>query len=284
MSLSGTASVYVTQNGVGALTGQRLNLHVYLIPLFDTHGRSRMEANQFFSNILTPSGLPVEHWGGAPLVGDVLETDALQPDGTGNRLTAQFSVLVSIPYTVLDGTYGFWLSTFSDINTGSLGGPRPHVNPFMANHALPFPPFTVGEPAPPHLIWTLLTDVPSADGSRGTVAVQDAADFQIASRIATQSHRYVIPRLSKETGQALTYRLEPYLPMVAHGDRYIPNVPNFTFKLPSGSLRVQITHPDGAVDTFGPTPFTVATSRTPTSSDGSFIDFGGGMGSGVHRL
>ena len=284
VSLSGTASVYVTQNGVGALTGQRLNLHVYLIPLFDTHGRSRMEANQFFSNILTPSGLPVEHWGGAPLVGDVLETDALQPDGTGNRLTAQFSVLVSIPYTVLDGTYGFWLSTFSDINTGSLGGPRPHVNPFMANHALPFPPFTVGEPAPPHLIWTLLTDVPSADGSRGTVAVQDAADFQIANRIATQSHRYVIPRLSKETGQALTYRLEPYLPMVAHGDRYIPNVPNFTFKLPSGSLRVQITHPDGAVDTFGPTPFTVATSRTPTSSDGSFIDFGGGHLAEVFQL
>ena len=284
VSLSGTASVYVTQNGVSALTGQRLNLHVYLIPLFDTHGRSRMEANQFFSNILTPSGLPVEHWGGAPLVGDGLETDALQPDGTGNRLTAQFSVLVSIPYTVLDGTYGFWLSTFSDINTGSLGGPRPHVNPFMANHALPFPPFTVGEPAPPHLIWTLLTDVPSADGSRGTVAVQDAADFQIASRIATQSHRYVIPRLSKETGQALTYRLEPYLPMVAHGDRYIPNVPNFTFKLPSGSLRVQITHPDGAVDTFGPTPFTVATSRTPTSSGGSFIYFGGGHLAEVFQL
>ena len=225
VNLSGTATVYVTRSGVSALTGQRLGLHVYLIPLFDAHGRARMEANQFFSNILTPTGLPVEHWGGPPLSGAGLETDALQPDGTGNRLTAEFGVQLPIPDAAPDGTYGVW-----------------------------------------------------------TVAAEDAADFQIASRIATQSHHYIIPRFSKETGRAMTYRLEPYLPMVAHGDRYIPNVPNFTFRFPSGSLRVQITRPDGGVDTLGPTPFTAAYTRAPASGGGPLLDNGGGHLAEVFQL
>ena len=285
VTVSGTATVYVASTSVDAITGQRLNLFVFLAPLFNAQGNARIVANQFFSNILTPTGLPVEHWLGPTLGGSVLQTGLLSPDGTENGLTAPFSLDMPIPADAPSSTYSLWLETFDDILTeGSLGGARPEVNPFMANHALAFPPFEVGAPAPPKLIWTLLTDVISADGSRGTSAVEDADDFQIANRIATQSHRFIIPQRSKETGQALTYRLEPYLPMVAHGDRYIPNVPNIAFEFPSGSLLVEITRPDGLRDTLGPAPFTSAFTRTPAGSRGALLDNGGGHPAEVFQL
>jgi len=277
VTVSGTATVYVAAGSVNATAGQRLNFHLSLDPLFDAQGNARMMANQFFSNILTPSGLPVEHWMGPTLAESGLETSPLSPSGTENGLSAPFSFSVPIPGDAPSGTYSLWLDTFDfNFTEGSLGGNRPEVNPFMANHALAFPPFEVGAPAQPKLIWTLLTDVISADGSRGTTAVEGAQDFQIANRIATQSHRFIIPPRSKETGQSITYRLEPYLPMVAHGDRYIPNVPNITFDFPSGSLSVEITRPDGLRETLGPAPFASANTRTPASSQGALLDNGGG--------
>ena len=277
VSVSGTATAYVAAGSTGAMAGQRLNLHVTLIPLFDAQGNARMAANQFFSNILTPTGLPVEHWMGPTLGGSGLETEPLSPSGTANVLSAPFSLTLHIPDDTPSGTYGMWLETFDfSLTEGSLGGNRPDVNPFMANHALAFPPFEVGAPATPKLIWTLLTDVISADGSRGTIAAEDSQDFQIANRIAIQSHRFIIPNRSKDNGQLITYRLEPYLPMVAHGDRYIPNVPNPTFKFPSGSLNVEITGPDGLREALGPAPFTSSSTRTPASSQGGLLDNGGG--------
>jgi hypothetical protein len=276
VTIKGIATTYVAQNSTSELVGRRLELSAQLAPLIDSLGRQRIQANQFFSNILTPSGLPVEHRGGPSLAGNALVTGPLSRDGTSNMLSAPFNLTMNIPAGIRAGVYGVWLDTGSDIETGSLGGPRPEVNPFMTNHALPFPPFTVGSPDPAHLVWSLLTDVPSADGSRGTIAGEDAADFQIASRIATQAHRYVIPPFSKSNGEPITYRLEPYLPMVAHGDRYLPNVPNFTFSFPSGSLTVRVTRPDGTIDVLGPAPFTTAYTRTPAASGGPLLDNGGG--------
>ncbi|MDP7628855.1 MAG: ankyrin repeat domain-containing protein [SAR202 cluster bacterium] len=283
--LSGEATVYPAGESTSRLTGQRLGLDTQLHPLFDHAGRPRIMANSFFSTILTPTKLPIQHWGGFPLTGGLLETDTLQPDGGSDVLTAPFTFQLGIPEGIADGIYTIWLDTAgSSIEFGSLGGPRPSVNPFMTNHALAFPPFTIGASVSPRLIWTLLTDVPSADGSRGTVSAGDAADFQIANRIATQAHQYIIPRLSKATGRQITYRLEPYLPMVAHGDRYIPNVPNIAFKFPSGVLSVQVTRPDGIVDTLGPAPFTTAASRTPATSGGLMLDDGGGHLAEVFQL
>jgi len=283
--VSGTATVYVTPDAVVDMTGRRLNLNVFLVPIFDAGGRARMVADQFFSNILTPTGLPVEHWMGPTFGGDSTESGGLTPAGTANKLSATFSLSVPIPSDAPAGVYSLWLDTLdSDSLIGSLGGARPEVNPFLTNHALAFPPFVLGTPAASHLVWTLLTDVISADGSRGVVAAEDAADFQISNRIATQSHQFVIPRKSKSTGQAITYRLEPYLPMVAHGDRYIPNVPNPAFKFPSGALSLEITRPGGEVDIVGPAPFNSAATRTPASSGGVPLDNGGGHLAEVFQL
>ena len=284
VTLSGNAIVYAAQGSAVEITGQLLELHTRLSPLFTHTGQPRIMANQFFSTILTPTGLPIEHWNGPALGGGLLQTDPLRPVEGSDTLTAPFDFQLEIPEGAADGVYSLWFDTGSNIEIGSLGGPRPHVNPFMTNHALAFPPFTIGPAVSPHLIWTLLTDVPSADGSRGTVSADDAANFQIANRIATQAHHYVIPRLSKATGQEMTYRLEPYLPMVAHGDRYIPNVPNVAFKFPSGTLTVRVTRPDGTVDILGPAPFTTAATRTPVSSGGLLLDDGGGHLADVFQL
>ncbi|PZC50987.1 MAG: hypothetical protein DK304_000472 [Chloroflexi bacterium] len=276
VTFKGHVTAYVAKGSAPDLVGERLDLHTQLTPLFDSKGQPRIMANQFFSTILTPSKLPIEHWSGLPLSGGPLQMEPFQLDEGGSTLTAPFTFEIHIPKEVADGVYTVWLDTGSGIGIGSLGGPRPHVNPFMTNHALPFPPFTIGSAVPSHLIWTLLTDVPSSDGSRGSVAAGDLPNFQIANRIATQAHHFIIPRLSKTTGEEVIYRLEPYLPMVAHGDRYIPNVPNIAFKFPSGGLTVRVTRPDGTVDELGPAPFITAATRTPASGGGLFLDSGGG--------
>ena len=280
--LQGTITLYVRDTDSPALDGQFVNLHVWLAPLFDADGHQRTAANQFYSSILTPTGLPVEHWLGATPASDLLSMGPLAISAPG-RLTASFSFELPLPADLSDGTYGLWLDTFAD-TAGTLGGFRHEVNPFMVNHALALPPFTVGNATRPHLVWTLLTDVPTADGSRGAVAMEDAADFQVASRIASQSHRFIVPRVSKSDGGPLTYRLEPYLPMVAHGDRYIPNPPTIAVKFPSGSLTVRVTRPDGTVDVLGPAPFAGGATRAPAGSSGALLDNGGGHLAEVFQL
>jgi hypothetical protein len=289
-TFSGMATVYPSTNGVGSFTGNSLNFSGSLAPIFDKDGEPRTQANQFYSTILTPTGLPVEHWMGANPGDTGFSIGPLVAVSGSENLEAPFEFTMFLPDDLLDGTYSVWISPFMDlISTGgetstTTGTLRPDVNPFMANHGLSLPPFTVGTPKSPRLVWSLLTDVISADGSRGTVAREDISFFEIANRIATQTHRFVVPRVSHKDGTGIPYRLEPYLPMVAHGDRYIPNIPNFNFNFPSGSLTVQVTAPDGAVTVLGPKPFTAASTRTPASSSGYTLDDGGGHLAEVFQL
>jgi hypothetical protein len=271
VTLFGTLTLYST----ASLAGQTVSFSVLLHRLYNAAGKPRAMANQFFSTILTPSGLPVEHWSGPPLAADGLDSDPLASAGT-NLYTASFSYTMTLPNDLAVGTYAVSLAPFGTGLTGSIGGPRREVNPFLTNHEIYFPPFSVGSPAPPHLFWGLLTDVFSTDGSRGTVAAEDAAGFEITDRIATQAGSFVVPRVSKENGQPLVYRLEPYVPMVSQGERRLDNVPTHAFAFPSGSLSVTITRPDAQVVVLGPAPFRGALSRTPAAAPGSMLDNGGG--------
>ncbi|MFN8543759.1 MAG: hypothetical protein U0807_06090 [Candidatus Binatia bacterium] len=279
VTISGTLTVYST----AALTAQTPQFSILLHRLYDSAGRPRIMANQFFSTILTPSGLPIEHWSGPALAADALVSSALASAGT-NVYAAPFTYTMNLPGGLATGTYALALSTFGVGLTGSLGGTRREVNPFLTNHELYLPPFAVGSPATPHLAWGLLTDVISADGSRGTVAAEDAAAFDIANHVATQAGSFVVPRLSKKDGQPLAYRLEPYVPMVSQGERRLANVPTHAFAFPSGSLTVTITRPDGQVEQLGPEPFRGAASRTPASSAGPLLDNGGGHLGDVFQL
>jgi hypothetical protein len=284
VALNGDAMVYADDSAASFLSGERLEFHAQLTPFANSAGQPRIMANQFFSTIFTPTGLPIEHWGGPPLNGGLLQTEGLRSIEGSSSLTAAFNFTLEISDGIEDGIYTVWLDAGSNISIGSLGGPRPHVNPFMTNHAFALPPFGINFTKPSRLMWTLLTDVPSATGDRGTIAMEDAANFQIANRIVTQGRDYVIPRVSKDTGQSISYRLEPYLPMIAHGDRYIPNVPTVAFKFPSGSLTVRVTRPGGVVDILGPAPFKTAAMRTPASSGGILLDNGGGHLADVFQL
>jgi hypothetical protein len=279
VTLAGTITFYSTD----ALTGQTPQFSVLLHRLYNAAGQPRLMANQFFSTILTPSGLPVEHWGGPPLDADALVSSALI-ETAPNVFSAPFTFTRMVSPALDDGTYAFSLSTFGTGLTGSLGGARREVNPFLTNHELYLPPFTVGSPASPHLSWGLLTDVFTADGSRGTVAAEDAAGFEITGRIATQAKTFIVPRVSKKDGQPLVYRLEPYLPMVSQGERRLANVPTHAFAFPSGSLTATITRPDAQVVQLGPEPFRGAAARTPASSQGLLLDNGGGHLGDVFQL
>ena len=282
--LSGTLTVYAHRRSAAAVEGKILTLPVQLSRLFNQEGMPRTPENQFFSTILTPTGMPVEQRGGRTLANGMLESQALVRAAESNVLEAPFTASITLPKKLSEGIYNLWVEPFAEPLGSSLEGPRPEVNPLMANRALPLPPFTIGKPAQPHLIWTLLTDVLSADGSRGTIAREDRRIFQLSSRIATQSRHFIVPRVSRETGEPIAYRLEPYLPMIAHGDRYIPNVPNITFKFPSGQITVRITRPDGNVDNLGPAPFIGAGSRTPMTGEGFLLDDGGGHLADVLQL
>jgi hypothetical protein len=237
---------------ISEIAAKGVEFHVGLDLLFDANGQGRRPLNNYFSTVLTPTDLPVEHslccYKGISEAS--ITADSFKLDRSSGRITAPFTVSVPIPPNVPPGTYALWLRLRSPSNVaeGPQGDARAVRTQALTNNNIALPPFPIGNPKPPHLIWTLLTDVPSADGSRGTIAAEDTGNFDIASRVATQTHNYVIPRLSKDTGEPITYRLEPYLPMIAQGDQDIPNIPPISFKLPSGSLEVRVKRPDGTVN------------------------------------
>ncbi len=279
VALSGTLTVFSPQDQ----TGNAPVFSVLLHRLADAQGHPRCKANQLYSTLLTPTGLPIEHWEGPPLAADALTAGPLAAAGAGTW-QAPFSATLPLPPGLPDGTYAPWLSTFGVALDGALPGERRETNHFTTNHELSFAPFTVGAPQPPRLALTLLTDVPSADGSRGVVAQQDAAGFGLTNRIATQAGTFIVPRSSRADGSPLVYSLEPFAPMVSQGERRMPDVPTHDFLFPSGSLAVTVTRPDAGQDVLGPQPFRCGRTRSPTSSTGVLLDNGGGNLDGVLQI
>ncbi|MCJ7622502.1 MAG: hypothetical protein MUO76_03290 [Anaerolineaceae bacterium] len=284
VEINGVVNVFPDPSVLDALRNRRININAEVNPIFNQNGRPRIQIDQFFSNILTPSGFPVENWTFGHIAADGFESGELQPDESGTFLSAPVHIHFELPQDIPPGVYGVWFETHYPDEFGEVRGTRVDVNPFLANHAKMFPPFKIGNPAEPRLVWTLLTDVPSYDGSRGTISFEDRGDFQISNRIAHQSHAFIIPHTSKENGDLITYRLEPYAPMIAHGDRYVPNPSYLDFKFPSGELNVNVIRPDGSVDHLGSAPFSGVNSRTPVTSGGFTLDNGGGHLAEVFQL
>ncbi|MCX5796305.1 MAG: hypothetical protein NTY77_12490 [Elusimicrobia bacterium] len=282
--VEGTASLFPAAASAAALTGTRLRFDADLGLLFDQRGRARVGTGYYFSNILTPTGLPVQTKGRGTFSAPDLSSEPLA-EGPGGRLSAAVRWTLPLPAGLPPGTYALWIRARAvDGRAAPLGGDRPGRQLVLTRDLSCLPPFAVGQPAPPRLTWTLLTDVPGADGSRGTVAEEDRGDFELASNVVTQSHAYIVPRVSKRNGQPLTYRLEPYLPMVAQGDRLVPNPPPIPFRFPSGRLTVRVRRPDGRTETLGPAPFTAARSRAPATSRGIPLNGNGGAPVDVFQL
>jgi len=247
-------------------------------PVFRADGGPVSVDQSFMSDLLTPSGLPIERH---------LRLDGYQ--NTGFALGPWQRVPGNVH--ALDAAFSFNLAV------GSLGAglyqpvlhfefpdglpPAESLHTTRSSYFLKWwndawlPVVKLGNPAAPRLEWCLLMDEFSS-GSRGVVAREDIGHFNLAHHIITQAERFIVERTDAQTGQPRVYRLEPYLPMLSFSDRGLPNAPAIAFRFPSGQLTVRVQRPSGAVDTLGPTPFVQTTSRTPCDLDGNIYEVGTG--------
>jgi hypothetical protein len=252
--------------------------------LFDQDGRQVPVHQQFISNLMSPTGLPISRetpdWSpismSSPVTGWQLAGD--------HRVQAAISTTLLIPSGAQPGYYRPRLSL------GFVGIPLGPVNSsmYLMRPCWPFgqnylPILRVGEPATPRLMWTLLTDT-LYNGARGTVAREDRDSYSIVPLTVFQPDGFVVPRVDARTGEPLSYSLEPYLPLVAITDRGVPNSPLVPFVFPSGQLLVEVHKPDGGVDTLGPAPFQQSTSRSPAFLEAQLRDNDGTALHDVYQL
>lgn len=260
-------------SGVGAMANFKLRRH------FDENGRQVPITQFFVSDFMTPTGLPISRF--TPPWSPISATTTLSgwQQTADNTLRATISTTLSVPAGTQPGVYrprlvlGFQGIPLGTSNNRTL---RPgFIYGTTMGGDLPF--IRIETSATPRLLWTLLTDTLN-NGSRGTIARQDKGNYDLISLTVFQSDKFIIPRVDGRTGAPITYRLEPFLPLIALSDRGTPNSPLVPFSLPSGQLQVTILKPDGSTETLGPAPFRQATSHTPAFPDGKPRDnFGGAM-------
>ena len=129
---------------------------------------------------------------------------------------------------------------------------------------------------------TLLADQMSEGCRGGLLAREDIGAFELSTRAITH-HEPVIPRLDGY-GDAWSYRLEPYLPMVDAVDRSFPNPPSLLFDFDDSELTISIEKPDGETDTLGPAPLTRYASKSPRTPWHTDVGSGGGGPSEIPQL
>ena len=234
---------------------------VALLMLYNGAGQPLLARNETGSNRFTPSGFPILHTEDASwwINTHVTVTD-LQLINE-HTIEGQAYFTIQLPEDLPYGTYRPVISlNFEGVPTGSeWHAVRQKPFTFWANQA-PLPPLTIGpgQLANPdlknissrRLVWQILMNNVS-QGIRGTGAREDADIYQTSSFIVTQGAPYVMPAVDERTGQPLTYTLEPFLPMISVGDRWVPSPPLIPFDLPGGQLCVTIQAPDHTVRDLG---------------------------------
>ena len=255
-----------------------------LEPFFDADGWPRQRVNRGMSTLVAPTGVPVENnplWryaGYTPLtIQDQVQLTAAHR--VSHTLHVTFDLSGIIPADLPAGHYRPALYLRMDevggdpfqgglFNTSLLSVPEGEAPPrlevtFAENFgAYYLPMIRVGEPAPPKLIWHLLTNTFS-NGQRGVTAREDQGHFALSTRIAYQTDHLIVPRLEEHSRLPITYRLEPFLPTISWSIAPEPIPPMIPFAFPSGQLQVTVQRPDGAVDDLGAAPFLQARHGMP---------------------
>jgi hypothetical protein len=269
VQISGTLRLYspaiTATTDVGALSAHGV------VPLLMTHnadGRPLPARSRFMSSLLTPGGFPVQGqtWPFPSDLEGAFWTEGFRYLG-GHAVGAPFSASLRIPDDAPEGLYRPLLTIDATAVPTSTEWLAANVvyDTFWPD-APPLPPLRVGAAAtaPDHLIWRLLNDS-YVQGTRGTGARQDTDVFGLASEIVTQDAPYYAPPFDLRMGAPITYRLEPFMPMISFTDRRMPTPPLFPFDLPGGSLHVEIERPDGTVRDLGSESFAQSFNRTPTT-------------------
>jgi hypothetical protein len=254
--------------------------------LSDASGDTRSRNAIFSSTFLTATGLPIER---EAIFGD---PGAFKEVTFSKTATDTLQTAVDLSTTIANdlprGRYRAVLSLCCEDRIANLTTDRPKIMIDKLNvqrrSTVALAILEVDNPPVPLLHWTLLVD-DLVGGARGVIALEDRGRYAVGSRIITESDTAIIPRLDARTGEAISYRLEPFALTVSVGDRGIPpSVPNIPFRLPSGFLRVEIRAPDGSIHRLGPHPFVQSRSRTLTNRQGTPLDQGGGHLTDAYQL
>jgi hypothetical protein len=242
--------------------------------LHDESGAPRAAQNSVQSTILTPSDLPIQSTRRPEL--------GLHPGFavTGFRragdhaLEGRFAASIQLPADLPLGTYR------PQIRLNVRGVPTntdwlaAHVTAFTYDpQTAALPPIRVGRPTQGRLIWRLLMD-DFVQGTRGVGAREDRGLYELSSQIVTQGAPLHVPPVDTRAGQAITYRIEPFLPMLSYTDRRMPAAPLIPLDLPGGQLCAHVRKPDGSRQDLGCEAFAQSFNRTKTTRGGNDLNVG----------
>jgi hypothetical protein len=264
-------------------------LRLALVRHFGESGDHQVIKKFMISDFMSPTGFPIYHgeffW--SPI-------EALHPlhgwqQISENVVSADFEFEMhnEARLALGSGYYGlqFELLPSPGFEQQPTDGPTMRSGVVYANGGYYGPVFPLGSPEQPRLHWGLLTDT-LHEATRGATAREDQDQIGLISLISLQSEKFVIPKDDPKTGEQVSYRLEPFLPLITYGDRGIPNPPTIDFAFPSGELQVTVHRPDGGEDVLGPATFVQSANATPSYPFGKVRDYsnGGGAVQEVYQL
>jgi hypothetical protein len=253
-----------------------------LMMIYNEHAQPVGSENFDGSNRLTPSGFPIRSAERPIKTLDVEVPVADLHYLGGHALEGSLVIGAHIPADLPEGVYRPVLRIqCSGVPTSTewlSGKTLENYRTFLHDEA-DLPPTVVEGPAstgdasasPRRLIWRLLRDDPG-QGTRGTGAREDEGLFQSASFIVAQGAPYVVPPVDARSGEPVTYRLEPFLPMISYSERRTPAPPLIPFDLPGGELCVVIEKPDGGIRDLGCEAFSQSFLRTMTTRAGQELN------------
>jgi hypothetical protein len=251
---------------------------IVLERIFDAQGHQEFSNPVFMSHTLTPTGLPLERKGAnsAPgtnhgvYIGDIVFGQLAESDT--RSLEGTWQAELTLPDYLPDGVYSVVIDAFVEgTESDTLHFENVYAKifdtPFTTTHATLI---TIGTPAPRRLSWVLgLNNV--SNGARGTIALEDRGQFEIAGRVTTNSKPFFIPMSDDESGYQHTYTLEPYAPLIGAGNRGWISTPTVPLSFPSGQLKATIKQPDGSLRKLGSAPFTQPFIQSALSRIGWFL-------------
>ena len=256
---------------------------------FDPTGWIRLPAGDRFSTLLTPSGLPIE--GGVkgatttrlglstfkspydqlvrvPLTAARREEDRLQFDfATEGSLPADlppgiYRLRLDYGFTVGSRYYSLQARTFATYGFSVYGKvvESHHMSPpIPASGADVTGRFIAGSDIAPRIPFVLLYSY-NSNGYKGVVADEDRHRFNIASRNLIQDD-VILPRYDT-AGRPLSYSLEPQFPVDT-----LEAKNNIAWDYTRGSIKVEITTPDGKTANLGEFKYVGTSGQWPTTKN-----------------
>ncbi len=246
----------------------RLGAVLSLLPVFGPDGApaaAGQTTGSGWSDLLTPTGLPVENVPGRVRLGDATAQGLASGDET---LTFALQWQIPLDDSLADGLYVPVVEGYAAVtgvvnawSEGGLLGDGPGAG--VVETRLPVT-LNVGDPVDGRMLWTLFQDQPSGSGGRGILPVEDAATAALSSRVVYNAGRYVLPRFDPASGDPIPYPLEPYLPALLPNSFFATAPPLLPLDVTTGEITVAVTRPDGTVDDLGVVP--LAQNRLSTST------------------